>query len=161
MRKILVITGMILLLMITYTEAKEIENKEVMPPFNEYHDREKNQTYGNFLLELCRGDIIRAMKDYYDGHDIDGYATPWWEQYDMVSISEAKQEGIQAYPFIVTFTLIPQENNGNDEPQNLGTDTLYFAINPSLFTTKDFQKGHYPVKLLKYEHHEPPNQSND
>jgi hypothetical protein len=37
----------------------------------------------------------------------------------------------------------------------LGTDTLYFAVEPSRQLMKDLSKDYLPIKLVKYEHKEP------
>ncbi len=37
----------------------------------------------------------------------------------------------------------------------LGTDTLYFAVEPSRQLMNDLPKDYPPIKLVKYEHKEP------
>lgn len=133
------------------TEASEKALQE-LPEFMP-SSKEKTQLYGSFILDLYHNEIMRAMKDYYNGNNINGYATH--PQIDSVSISfigNKEYKGMEKYSYVLKISLIPSSSDG----KTFGTDTLYFAVEPSRQTTKNLPKKYPPVELIKYEHSKPP-----
>ncbi|MFS0639203.1 DUF3888 domain-containing protein [Mesobacillus foraminis] len=117
--------------------------------------KQKNQLYGYFMLDLYHNEIREAIKEYYKDYKVDGYVTPKPPHYDMVSISftgNKNYKGLEKFSYVLKITLIPTSSNG----KTLGTDTLYFAVEPSRQTMRNLPKEYPPIKLIKYEHNKPP-----
>jgi hypothetical protein len=113
----------------------------------------KNQLYGSFILELYHNEIMKAIDEYYNDKNINGYGTP--SEIDTVSISfkgNKEYKGLEKYSYVLKITLMPSSSNG----KTFGTDTLYFAVEPSRQTMKNLPKEYPPVELIKYEHSKPP-----
>ncbi|MBT2681988.1 MULTISPECIES: hypothetical protein [Bacillaceae] len=133
------------------TEASDKALQE-LPEFTT-SSKEKNHLYGSFILELYHNEIMKAMEDYYNDNNINGYAPH--SQIDTVSISfkgNKEYKGMEKYSYILKISLIPSSSNG----KTFGTDTLYFAVEPSRQTTKNFPEKYPAVELIKYEHSKPP-----
>lgn len=120
-------------------------NKEVVIPKFSNSDKQYNQVYGYFIIDLYENEIINAMQRYYKDSKITDFYFPWWNKYHTVSITTAHSQHIS---YIAKITLVPSKGT-----TYLGTDTLYFSLEPRLFS-----KETPSAKLIKYVHHDPPKQ---
>jgi hypothetical protein len=80
-------------------------------------------------------------------------------KHDMVSITTThKYKDLEErFSYVIKVTLLPHNEANNKNGKFLGTDTLYFAVEPSRQSMKNLPKELPPTKLIKYEHNEPPN----
>ncbi|CAH0276504.1 MULTISPECIES: hypothetical protein [Peribacillus] len=140
------------------TKASEKTQQE-LPNFTT-SSKGKNQLYGYFMLELYHNEIMSAIQEYYNDNKIEGYGTPSKKHYDMVSISfkgNKDYKGLEKFSYVLKITLIPSYSNG----KTVGTDTLYFAVEPTRQTMENLPKEYPPIELIKYEHSKPPKIQNE
>ncbi|MGM0807429.1 MAG: hypothetical protein ACQET8_22245 [Bacillota bacterium] len=81
-------------------------------------------------------------------------------KHDVVSITSimhdhsiARRNSPIVYTYAFKVTLIPTTDDG---ATMLGTDTMYFKVEPGRFHMKNVPAHLPPVKLMKYEHNPPP-----
>jgi hypothetical protein len=121
---------------------------------------QNQQFFGYYILDFYNKEIFDAMRKQYEGQTIVGYNIPTWMKYNVVSITPIWQSNKNSqkpklvdYSYAIKITLIPTTNNG---ATMLGTDTIYFKVEPGRFHMKNVPEHLPPVKLVKYVHNPPP-----
>ena len=115
------------------TKASEKTQQE-LPNFTT-SSKGKNQLYGYFMLELYHNEIMSAIQEYYNDNNIKGYGTPSRNliRY-LFRLKEIRSTKVwKNIRYVLKITLIPSSSNG----KIFGTDTLYFAVEPSSQTTEE------------------------
>ncbi|MBM7662248.1 hypothetical protein JOC85_003055 [Bacillus mesophilus] len=105
-----------------------------------------NRYFGYFITHLYHEEIMAAIQDYYEpkGIQANGYGNIPNTQTVLISFGDYDK-----FSYALKITLAPIGENG----KILGTDTLYFAAEPSHFCLDDLSQKEYPrVKLMQYEH---------
>ncbi|MGM0806000.1 MAG: hypothetical protein ACQET8_14735 [Bacillota bacterium] len=119
----------------------------------------QNQKYfGYYMIDFYHKEILDAMRKQYKGQTIDGYNLPHWLKHDVVSITLLQHSATRTntpieYSYAFKVTLIPTTDDG---ATMLGTDTMYFKVEPGRFHMKNVPAHLPPVKLMKYEHNPAP-----
>lgn len=147
---------MIMLLVSSFTISTNVaasnNNKEnKIPNFPEANSL-NNRYFSYFITDLYREEIMEAFQSYYKSKGLKptGF-NPSSEDpdYGMVSIYFGNDFS-EKFTYMLKVSLSP-----TTDEKVLGTDTLYFAVEPSRQLMKDLPKDYPPIKLVKYEHKEP------
>ncbi|MFD1037808.1 hypothetical protein ACFQ3N_05215 [Virgibacillus byunsanensis] len=154
-KRILIIFSTVLLSTMLFTIDTETVNSQSndIPDFPK-SSKDNQQLFGYFILDIYHDDIYQAIEDYYKDSTVHGYDTPGWKKHDMVSITEANNniegndERNQSYSYVIKITLLPT----NEKGIHLGTDTLYFAVEPKRYSSQQDPNEFPSIKLIKYEH---------
>ena len=131
-------------------DTKASDKASIEIPEFAYSSKEKNQVFGHFIIDLYQDEIMKALKEYYKDSEINGFGLPS-KQYNIVSIYSNKDQrlkGLEKYSYVLKITLFPASSNG----KFLGTDTLYFSVEPSRQSMKNLPKEYPPIELIRYEH---------
>ncbi|TDK61763.1 DUF3888 domain-containing protein [Bacillus salipaludis] len=151
-----IIIGMSMLMLsssLFFKEARAYNrDSKDFPQFSQ-SSKDNHQLYGYFFLDLFQDEIFQSIKEYYNDSTINGYATPWWQKYDMVRITQGNShKDIKGFSYVLKITLLPSNGNG----KIFGTDTLYFAVEPMRINKQNLPKNLPAIKLIKYDHKEAP-----
>jgi hypothetical protein len=160
MKKFIVLSLLIFLFCIK-NNSSSVSASEDTNGFQFSEKSEQNhQNFGYYMLDFYNKEIFDAMRKQYEGQTIDGYNVPNWLKHNVVSItpiwqhhSKSKESKIVEYSYAIKITLIPTTNDGE---KLLGTDTLYFKVEPGRFHLKNLPQNLPPVKLVEYVHNPPP-----
>jgi hypothetical protein len=160
MKKILILL-LILMLFTSNGLSTKVFASENAKSFEFPNDSKHNQQkFGYYMLDFYHKEIFDAMRKRYKGVAIDGYNVPLWLKHNMVSItpiwvpkSESRESNPIDYSYAIKITLIPTKDGGKTQ---LGTDTIFFKVEPGRFHIKNVSQDLPPVKLVDYVHNPPP-----
>jgi hypothetical protein len=158
MKKV-IITCLFIVSLYNNPHTPNVSAREDINDFKFSDKSTQNQKYfGYYMIDFYHKEILDAMRNQYKGQTIDGYNLPQWLKHDVVSItclqhSVARSNTPIEYSYAFKITLIPTTNDG---ATLLGTDTIYFKVEPGRFRMKNVPAQLPPVKLMKYEHNPPP-----
>jgi hypothetical protein len=157
MKKMFIVT-LSLLLTCTNISAFQVhaENKANKFDFPK-NSKHNQQIFGYYMLDAYHGEILSAMRNHYKDPSINGYQLPWWKKYNTVSITQPWIKDLKSdkpiqFSYAIKVTLLPLKDG-----KLLGTDTLYFELEPGRIRMKNAPRDILPpVQLVKYEHKNPP-----